>query len=229
MLLVTSGSVAPVNSYAQTSQGVNSQLTAQRYSFSIRSQTADKALIQVATQAKTTLLFPYELAQKIVLPGVEGLYTLEEVLQLLLNDTPLALNLDDNGFLTIIQRVEQSNTVESADAPDTALITPVEEKLPQFERISVLGTRASARGAYESAVPLDIIALDQPFFQGSQNMLDALTQTVPSLNVNAQTTNDAAMLVRPANLRGLASDHTLTLLNGKRRHRSAVITFLGGG
>ncbi|TPV61821.1 TonB-dependent receptor [Aestuariibacter sp. GS-14] len=229
MILVTSGSVAPVNSYAQTSQGVNSQLTAQRYSFSIRSQTADKALIQVATQAKTTLLFPYELAQKIVLPGVEGLYTLEEVLQLLLNDTPLALNLDDNGFLTIIQRVEQSNTVESADAPDTALITPVEEKLPQFERISVLGTRASARGAYESAVPLDIIALDQPFFQGSQNMLDALTQTVPSLNVNAQTTNDAAMLVRPANLRGLASDHTLTLLNGKRRHRSAVITFLGGG
>ena len=36
-------------------------------------------------------------------------------------------------------------------------------------------------------------------------------------------------MVRPANLRGLASDHTLVLVNGKRRHRSAVITFLGGG
>ncbi len=37
------------------------------------------------------------------------------------------------------------------------------------------------------------------------------------------------LLVRPANLRGMASDHTLVLVNGKRRHRSAVITFLGGG
>jgi len=35
--------------------------------------------------------------------------------------------------------------------------------------------------------------------------------------------------VRPANLRGLSPDNTLVLLNGKRRHRAAVISFLGGG
>ena len=52
---------------------------------------------------------------------------------------------------------------------------------------------------------------------------------VPSFNVNDQPINDASTLVRPANLRGMASDHTLVLVNGKRRHRSAVITFLGGG
>lgn len=51
---------------------------------------------------------------------------------------------------------------------------------------------------------------------------------VPSFNVNDQPINDASTLVRPANLRGLAPDHTLILMNGKRRHRSAVITFLGG-
>ena len=51
---------------------------------------------------------------------------------------------------------------------------------------------------------------------------------VPSFNVNDQPINDASTLVRPANLRGLAPDHTLILVNGKRRHRSAVITFLGG-
>ena len=37
------------------------------------------------------------------------------------------------------------------------------------------------------------------------------------------------MLVRPANLRGLPPDSTLVLVNGKRRHRAAVITFLGNG
>ena len=36
-------------------------------------------------------------------------------------------------------------------------------------------------------------------------------------------------LVRPANLRGLPPDNTLVLVNGKRRHRAAVITFLGHG
>ena len=41
--------------------------------------------------------------------------------------------------------------------------------------------------------------------------------------------SDAASLVRPANLRGLPADSTLILLNGKRRHRSSVIAFLGGG
>jgi iron complex outermembrane receptor protein len=56
-----------------------------------------------------------------------------------------------------------------------------------------------------------------------------LSVMVPSLNVNDQPINDASSLVRPANLRGMSSDHTLLLLNGKRRHRSAVITFLGGG
>ena len=36
-------------------------------------------------------------------------------------------------------------------------------------------------------------------------------------------------MVRPANLRGLAPDHTLVLVNNKRRHRAAVIHWLGNG
>ena len=44
-----------------------------------------------------------------------------------------------------------------------------------------------------------------------------------------QPISDAATTVRPANLRNLAPDHTLVLVNGKRRHRSAVITWLGNG
>jgi iron complex outermembrane receptor protein len=47
--------------------------------------------------------------------------------------------------------------------------------------------------------------------------------------VNTQPISDAATIVRPANLRGLAPDHTLVLINGKRRHRAAVIYWLGNG
>ena len=35
--------------------------------------------------------------------------------------------------------------------------------------------------------------------------------------------------MRPASLRGLPPDSTLVLVNGKRRHRSAVISFVGWG
>ena len=51
----------------------------------------------------------------------------------------------------------------------------------------------------------------------------------PSFNVNEQPISDAATITRPANLRGLPPDNTLVLVNNKRRHRSAVISFLGGG
>ena len=60
-------------------------------------------------------------------------------------------------------------------------------------------------------------------------MNSLLRATVPSYNVNQQPIGDAATLVRPANLRGLPPDSTLILVNGKRRHRGSVLTFLGGG
>jgi iron complex outermembrane receptor protein len=59
--------------------------------------------------------------------------------------------------------------------------------------------------------------------------LDMLVSAVPSFNARAQPISDAATLIRPVNLRGLSSDSTLVLVNGKRRHRASVIAFQGGG
>ena len=98
-----------------------------------------------------------------------------------------------------------------------------------LEKIAVVGTRNSPRSAVDSPVPLDVIGSETLNSQGNSDVLSMLSVMVPSLNVNDQPINDASSLVRPANLRGMSSDHTLLLLNGKRRHRSAVITFLGGG
>ncbi|MEC7690763.1 MAG: TonB-dependent receptor plug domain-containing protein, partial [Pseudomonadota bacterium] len=97
------------------------------------------------------------------------------------------------------------------------------------EKIAVVGTRAAPRSVGDSPVPVDIISSDEFQNQGATDMVSMMQTVVPSFNVNDQPINDASTLVRPANLRGMASDHTLVLVNGKRRHRSAVITFLGGG
>lgn len=97
------------------------------------------------------------------------------------------------------------------------------------EKIAVVGTRSAPRSIGDSPVPVDIISEEEFRSQGSTDMVSMMQSAVPSFNVNDQPINDASTLVRPANLRGMASDHTLVLVNGKRRHRSAVITFLGGG
>jgi iron complex outermembrane receptor protein len=98
-----------------------------------------------------------------------------------------------------------------------------------MEKIAVVGTRSAPRSVIDSPVPLDIIGVSEFTQQGATDITSMLATLVPSFNVNDQPINDASSLVRPANLRGMASDHTLILVNGKRRHRSAAITFLGGG
>lgn len=97
------------------------------------------------------------------------------------------------------------------------------------EKIAVVGTRAAPRSISDSPVPIDIIGGEELAKAGNTDMLELLKGTVPSLNVHTNPISDAASLVRPANLRGLPTDSTLVLLNGKRRHRSSVIAFLGGG
>ena len=97
------------------------------------------------------------------------------------------------------------------------------------EEVVVLGSRRAARSATDSAVPVDVISGDDFTNQGVTDLSTLLKNVVPSYQVMTQPISDAATLVRPANLRGLAPDHTLVLVNGKRRHRAAVISWLGNG
>ena len=95
------------------------------------------------------------------------------------------------------------------------------------ERVVVVGSRAQPRSVIESTVPIDAIPYQDVVSQGSTDVSDQLRTLIPSYNVNPQPVGDAARLIRPANLRGLAPDHTLVLVNGKRRHRGAVIAWIG--
>ena len=97
------------------------------------------------------------------------------------------------------------------------------------ERVVVVGSRQEPRSVTESAVPVDVIRTGEFASQGTSDLANQLRTVVPSFNINIQPISDAATIVRPANLRNLAPDHTLILVNGKRRHRAAVITWLGNG
>ncbi|MGI9228553.1 MAG: TonB-dependent receptor plug domain-containing protein [Gammaproteobacteria bacterium] len=97
------------------------------------------------------------------------------------------------------------------------------------EEVVVTGSRREARSVYDSTTPIDVIGAEDFRNQGTGNMTELLRTVVPSFNVNTQPVGDASTVVRPVNLRGLPPDHTLVLVNGKRRHRAAVIGWLTNG
>ena len=98
-----------------------------------------------------------------------------------------------------------------------------------LEEVIITGTRLSDRSAADSPVPVDVITGTEMRANGSTDLQDMLRTQVPSFDVNAQPISDAATITRPPNLRGLSPDNVLVLVNGKRRHRGSIISFLGGG
>ena len=99
----------------------------------------------------------------------------------------------------------------------------------EIEEVVAVGTRRDARSVGDSPAPVDVISGSDIKNQGAVDVDYMIRTLVPSFNVNTQPISDAATLIRPANLRGLPPDNMLVLLNGKRRHRGSVISFLGGG
>ncbi len=91
-----------------------------------------------------------------------------------------------------------------------------------------VGTRAQPRSVTESTVPIDAINIQELGSQGVTDLREQLRTLVPSFNVNIQPISDASTIIRPMILRNLAPDHTLLLVNGKRRHRSPIIDWHGG-
>lgn len=127
------------------------------------------------------------------------------------------------------------NAIAAAISSSLLLVVPTQvvaqenEKVAEVENIIVTGTRVSNRSAADSPVPVDVISGEDFRQNSSTDVQDMLRTAVPSFDINTQPISDAATIVRPANLRGLSPDNVLVLVNGKRRHRGSVISFLGGG
>ena len=92
-----------------------------------------------------------------------------------------------------------------------------------YEELTILGTRSKPRSILDSLVPIDILnARDFSAIGGTADITDNLNTLLPSY-LATPATGDGSAFVRPTTLRGMASDQILILLNGKRRHRSALI------
>ena len=122
-----------------------------------------------------------------------------------------------------------ASLTSAAIAQEEAKKEEILEGVVEVEELVVTGSRAQSRTVTDSPVPIDVIGSEEFAKQGGVDLADLVRNVVPSYNVNTQPISDAGTVVRPPNMRGLAPDHALVLVNGKRRHRAAVIHWLGNG
>ena len=127
----------------------------------------------------------------------------------------------------VIVSAENFQVDESSVDHSEGMVAIILQALLETELV-VVGSRAQPRSVTESPVPIDAIPLEDVISQGSTTLDYQLRTLVPSFNVATHPISDASTLVRPASLRNLAHDHTLVLVNGKRRHRSSVIAWFAG-
>ena len=96
----------------------------------------------------------------------------------------------------------------------------------ELEEVVVMGSRSNKpRSATDSTVPVDVFSEAELNAFGNQaDITDTLKALVPSYTATPAT-GDGSAFIRPTSLRGMAPDQALVLVNGKRRHRSALVQF----
>ena len=97
------------------------------------------------------------------------------------------------------------------------------EAVTRLEEIVVIGSRIEGRSITDSPVPVDLIKSEDMRNTGQLEVGRAIQRLIPSFNFSSSSISDGTDALRPATLRGMGPDQVLVLLNGKRRHGSALI------
>ncbi|MBL3656942.1 TonB-dependent receptor [Fulvivirga sediminis] len=141
------------------------------------------------------------------LTSMNGFYSIEA-------PTGATLSFSFIGYETIEVNVSGKNTID----------VQMKEATSQLSEVVVVGSRAQGRTKLETPAPVDIINIDELSTNMPQmGLADMLVATAPSFNAVRSQGSDLSSHVDPPTLRGLAPNQMLVLINGKRRHTSALL------
>ncbi len=145
-------------------------------------------------------------------------------------DGNYAFNTDAGTYTLVVSFVgyETQNKSVTVAAGDNVYNFTLGEGDLQLSELVVTGSRNKNRVVTETAVPVDVISVEEIAKGAPQvELTQILNYVAPSFSSNKQTISDGTDHVDPASLRGLGVDHVLVLINGKRRHTSALVNVNG--
>ncbi|RYF44574.1 MAG: TonB-dependent receptor [Cytophagaceae bacterium] len=104
----------------------------------------------------------------------------------------------------------------------------IQESSSRLNEVVVVGSRAAtARTNIQTVAPVDVISTKDLKGYAQTDVSQILNFVAPSFNSNRQTVTDGTDHIDPASLRGLGPDQVLVLVNGKRRHTTALVNING--
>ena len=215
-----------------------------QYEFNIQEETLAGVLDAVVQQTGVLVLYPSELASETGMNPVTGRYSVNEALEIVLHDTGFVGGLTERGVITISraplseneggQMTTVKNPKRSILAGIAALFAVASdpsqsadetendaEGNPEhtLEEIIVTGSWIRGGNASDNLITIDREAIDKAGFSDIDGLLRALPQNYASDSPAAARGTSGALnsgFGSGVNLRGLGSDSTLTLLNGRR-------------
>jgi iron complex outermembrane receptor protein len=202
--------------------------------FDIPPQALASALTQFSAQSGVQVVAAAAGLGSAHSPGVRGHLRPLEGLELLLRGTAYIEQSIGERTVVVTGRggvdgaPEQGAPLPLAPVPSAATTAaepaPGEPAAPtnRLDNVVVTGSRVR-RSVEKSTVPIDVIGAEDLQANGAGTLSDALNLLLPSFNLPAVPGQDQSAIVRPANLRGLNADQMLVLVDGKRRHASAIV------
>ena len=118
-------------------------------------------------------------------------------------------------------------SVKIATGTTTTQDVALERAALALQELTVTGTRRAERSVIDQPVPVDVLTQEEIHSTGRTETAQILQALAPSVNFPRTTIGDGTDHVRPMTLRGLGADQVLVLVNGKRRHSSALINVNG--
>jgi len=115
-------------------------------------------------------------------------------------------------------------TLPAAAQADRSPAKGDEDRVSNLDTLVVTGARGQPRSAIDSATPIDVFTAEDLAQGNPTGLFEALRYLVPSFNLPARAGGGTATVIAQGGLRGLNPDQTLVLVNGKRRHRTSLIS-----
>lgn len=209
--------------------------------FDIPERSAGDGLRNFAQATNLALIFPQALVTSVTTNKLRGQFSVDAGLIALLAGTGLKGTIYANSTIVVESSADEPRTISpsiKADDMKTAALTrktksstlnrsaqlglssSVEDG---YENIVVTGVRGNPRTVIKSPIPIDVFTSEQLEQQGQAGLFEALRFLVPSLNLPQRSGGGTGTIIASAGLRGLNPDQTLVLVNGKRRHKTALI------
>ena len=204
--------------------------------YRIDAQPLARALMEYSEQAKVVLVVPAGMLEGKTSNAVEGWLVGDAALEMLLKGTGLSAERLENGALTLQSELIEEPTLPPAKAvqatspkqPDASVsghakIAEIQERESIQSAVIVTGVRGAPRTLVSSPTPVDVFGGEDLKTGGPVGIFESIRYLVPSFNLPARSGGGTAAVIASGGIRGLNPDHTLILVNGKRRHKTALI------